>query len=445
MEYMYRKGLSAVKVKLTALLFAVLMLFCGCMEIESYVQPPYPEGQQQAVREALLQALTRGEAGDAYTLKYASVNQNSSAFVMLNADGALTQKDDAVLAVAFYALRSSGERVHLALLRREPSGWEVVTDVQGEGTDLHIATVKDLDGDGTAELLLGWDLFSNDYQLSIYRLDDTMQAVKDAGRYTTFLTGDINADAKEEIMLLHIGTNTTATLCSYAETRITVMDTALLRNDVRSFEKLFVGYTTGGGDGVYMDVKLAAETYATLLVYWDGAKLCAPLFDNSTGNGMIADRIPAVSVMDMDGNGVPEIPVTTRLADGGQATPQETWRWLTEWYTWDVTSGMAVRQFGSIVNIADGYSVELEEEWIDAVTTRYDMKTHTLWLEYTTQDGIKPFLAVQNTAALRDPVSPSDEYTLETLPGDLSLKIWYESEAPFHLTTEKVSYMLVGL
>ncbi len=433
-----------MKKKIAALLLCVCLLFCGCMDIESHLQPPHPEGQQQAVHEALKQALSRGESGDTYTLKYASVDSTSSAFVMLNADGALTQKDDAVLAVAFYTPRG-GERVRLALLRRTQDGWQTVTDVQGEGTDLHTARVADLDGDGVAELLLGWDLFSKEYQLSIYRLDDTMQAVKDAGRYTAYLTGDMDADAKDDILLLHIGTNATATLCKYADNRVTVMGTAILRDDVRSFEKTFVGYTTGGDNGVYMDVKLAADTYATLLAYWDGVKLCAPLFDTKTGNAMVADRIPAVSVMDADGNGVPEIPVTTRLADGGQATPQETWRWLTEWYTWDVASGTAVRQFGSIVNVVDGYSVELEEDWIDAVVTHYDTQTYTLWLAHKTAEGTQPFLAVQNTAALRDPVSPAEGYDFQMLPGNLPLKIWYESKTPFHLTTEKVSYMLVGL
>ncbi len=433
-----------MKAKIAVLLLVLSLLLCGCMDIESYLQPPHPEGQQQAVYTALTQALSRGETGDVYTLKYASVNNTSSAFVMLNADGNLTQKDDAVLAVAFYTPRG-GERVYLALLRREQSGWETVTYVKGEGTDLHTAAVADLDGDGTTELLLGWDLFSQEYQLSIYRLDETLHAVKDVGRYTAFLTKDMDADAKDDILLLHIGDGTTATLCRYENKSVTVVDTVSLRDDVRSFEKLFAGYTTSGDDGVYMDVRLAADTYATLLVYWNGTNLCAPLFNTETGNAMVADRIPAVSVMDADGNGVPEIPVTTRLADGEQAKPEETWRWLTEWYTWDVASGTAVRQFGSIVNSADGYSVELEEDWIDAVVTRYDTQTCTLWLDYKTTEGMQPFLAIQNTAALRNPVSPAEGYTFEMLPGSLPLKIWYESETPFHLTTEKVSYMLVEL
>ena len=112
-----------MKMKIPALLLVLVLLLCGCMDIESYLQPPRPGGQQQAVQEALTHALSRGEAGDTYTLKYASVNNNSSAFVMVSADGTLTQNDDAVLAVAFYAPRG-GERVHLALLRRQDNNWE---------------------------------------------------------------------------------------------------------------------------------------------------------------------------------------------------------------------------------------------------------------------------------------------------------------------------------
>ena len=431
-----------MKLKIAAIVLCFCLLLCGCMDIASYLQPPHPDGQQQAIHEALRAALTRSEAGDTYVLKYALVNDRSSAFVMLAADGTMTQNEDAVQAVAFYAPRS-GERVHLALLKRVDGIWEAVADVQGEGTDLHNAAVADLNGDGNVELLLGWDLFSNDYQLSIYRLDETLSAVKDAGRYTAFLTGDMDADNTNEIMLLQVSGAVTATLCRYTGDRVAVMDTVIMRDGVRSIETLFLGYTTANVNGVYMDVKLTVDTFATLLVYWDGTQLCSPLFDTKTGNAAVADRISAVAVMDVDGNGVPEIPVTTRLADGEQATADETWRWLTEWYTWDIANGTAARQFGSIVNRADGYSIELENDWVETLSTWYDAESCTLWLEYTDEEGTKPFLAVQNTANATQ--MANTEYTFETLPGNLPLKIWYETDAPFYLTVEKISYMLVSL
>lgn len=416
-----------------------LLLLCGCMDVESYLQPPRAGGQQQAVYAALETAL-----GDNYILEYATVDGNSSAFVMLNESGALTQNDDAVLAVAFYTPRS-GERVRLTLLRREDAAWTTVADVQGEGTDLHTASVADLDGDGAMELLVGWNLYSSDYQLSIYRLDTGFQAVADAGRYTAFLAADMNADGKDEILLLKSGGTATATLCGYADNRVITMGAVALRNDIRGYKKLLPGKLSSGADGVYIDAQLVADTYATLLVYWDTDKLVAPLFNTVTGNTVIADRTPPIAVMDADGNGVPEIPVTTRLADNAAATPEETWNWLTEWYTWDVTTGTAVRQFGSIVNRADGYSVELEEAWISTVVTRYDADTHTLWLEQKTDEGTVPFLAVQNTRNLRSQVSPAEGVAFETLPGSLPLKIWYETDAPYYLTMEKISYMLVML
>ena len=77
MEYI-AKGLVVVKAKWLVLILAFLLLFCGCMDVESYLQPPRPEGQQQAVHTALTQALSRGEAGDTYTLKYATVNTTIS-------------------------------------------------------------------------------------------------------------------------------------------------------------------------------------------------------------------------------------------------------------------------------------------------------------------------------------------------------------------------------
>ncbi len=426
-----------------AMLLCMLLLLTGCMDVESYLQPPRSQGQQQAVQDALETALSQGgDAGAAYILKYPTGGSISSAFLMLDGTGAPVGTDDAVTAVAFYA-PAAGQRTHIHLLRRAEDDWYSVADIAGEATDLHKVTLGDLDGDGEMELLVGWNLYSRDYQLSIYRLDDNLQKTADAGRYTECFVGDMNADGREEIMLLHIGSSVTASLRSWSADGITVMGDTNLRGDIRSFEKLLLGKLTSGADGLYVDALLDNGGYTTALIYWDGSRLQAPLHRAGVNSSRLADRTPYIAVMDVDGNGVPEIPVTVRL-HGTETETEGSWQWLTEWYNWDVTAGTAVRQFGSIVNSLDGYCIELEDAWLSTVTTRYDEATCTLWLEAPDATGeAVPFLAIQNAdAAGKETV---EGYTFETLPGSLPLRIWYETEAPYRLTMEKISYMLVAL
>lgn len=414
------------------------LLLTGCMDVESFLQPPRAQGQQQAVQQALEDALLTDQSEGGYVLKY-PVGGNTSAFLMLNDAGESVRADDATVAVAFYA-PAAGQHAHVHLLRKEKDGWRSVRDAEGEASDLHRVTLSDLDGDGNRELLVGWNLYSSSYQLSVYRLDDMLSCTADVGRYTEYFVGDMNADGCDEITFLNIGSTVTATLRRWLPSGVSTMGEAVLPVGIRSFEKMLLGKLSNGDDGLYIDALLDSGSYTTTLIYWDGERLSTPL--HTADVARIADRMPYVPVMDVDGNGVPEIPVTSSLS--ADAVMNGSWQWLTEWYSWDVAADAPVRQFGSVVNMQDGYCVELEDDWIPTVTTRYDEQTRTLWLEQVDEDGnTQPFLAVHNTAAESSP--DEDEFAFEELPGDLPLEIWYEADAPYRLTVEKISYMLIGV
>ena len=66
-----------------------------------------------------------------------------------------------------------------------------------------------------------------------------------------------------------------------------------------------------------------------------------------------------------------------------------------------------------------------------------------MWLQRPDENGERQsFLIVQNAVA--DELT-DEQRKFEVLPGNLPLRIWYETESPYHLTMEKISYMLVAL
>ena len=424
-----------MKKRIAAVALCLVLLFSGCADVESFLQPPRSQGQQQAVHDALETALKQdGDVNAAYILKYPVGGNISSAFVLLDENGVQTQAENAVTAVAFYA-PAVGQRTHIHLLQKDADGWQSVADVIGEANDLHKVTLGDLDGDGVCELLVGWNLYSSDFQLSVYSLRNALVGTADVGRYTEYYVGDLNADGGEDILLLHIGSTVTATLKRWSDRRAQVLGSATLHSGIRSFDKLLFGKLNVGTDGVYVDALLDTGMYTTELLYWDGERLQAPLHRGDGAVGLFNERAAHVPVMDVDGNGVPEIPVSARMpgADDG-------WQWLTEWYTWDVSTNTAVRRFGSIVNTTDGYCIELEDEWIATLRVQYDDAQGILWLYHPDGNGENvPFLAVS-----ADGTASDGERDFEALPG-ASLRVWYEEDAPYRLSLEKISYMLVTL
>lgn len=412
-----------------------LLLLTGCMDVESYLQPPRAQGQQQAVQNALEIALSEdGETAAAYVLKYPVGGSISSSFLMLDENGLLTDADTAVMAVAFYAAKAGGH-THIHFLLRDAEGWHSVKDVKGESTDLHKVSLGDLDGDGKMELLVGWNLYSSSYQLSVYLLDGTLKKTADVGRYSDYFVGDMDADGTDEFLLLHIDTTVTASLRRWTSAGVTVMGDVVLPGGIRSFEKMLLGKLSSGDDGLYVDALLESGEYTTTLLYWDGKHLHAPLHQGAAPR--IANRTPYVAVMDIDGNGVPEIPVTSPISGGERGLV------LADWYSWDLSADAAVRQFSSVVNVNDGYCIELEDAWTVGLSATYDEEKRALWLQRPDEnDELQSFLIVQNTVAEE---LAEEQRRFEVLPGNLPLRIWYETEPPYSLTMEKISYMLVAL
>lgn len=427
-----------MRVKWLAAALAICLCLTGCvMDVESYLQPPYL--QQQAVQDALSVALQKNGVADGYTLKYPIGGSITSAFVLLDDTGLQTTAENATMALAFY-VPVGEEKAHIHLLGLSGGEWTTLADTVGSDKDIERVILGDADGDGVEELFVGFCGYTNDATLYMYRLRDAyLQNPHSFGRYTAAFVGDMDGVGGDEAVLLHASKDTvSASMLSLQNGTPVTKGKLALAGDVRRFEKLLYGNTSDGTPALYIDAVRASGTYVTEMLYWDGKKLCAPLCNAALGAPLSA-RTAHVSVMDTDGNGVPEFPLTSRLPKVENATADNTWQWLTEWYVWDVTKGAAVRQFAGIVNRVDGYYIELEDAWLPSLGTRYDAQSATLWLE---TDGT-PFLAVR---CIKDTIRQSEETQQFVMLSENSpYAVWFDTAETYRLTLEKISYMLVSL
>lgn len=378
-----------------AALAALLLLSCaGCsLEIESFLCPPQALGEQKAVQVALETYIKdSGQSSTRYRLAHPLEGDHTSAFVLCDSTGMPVGEGGgaAVLAVAFYTPDPSLKEVHINLLRRDGTEWVSVEDQVGFGPSILQAAFEDLDGDGMAELITGWDTYnSNDHRLAVMALGDGITVLSDTPLYTRLCRGDITDDGCTDLLLLRISNSgVTAALHTMQDGTLIALDTVVLDGDIRQFGGVTLCRLTDGSRGLFVDGVKGHGTMVTELVRYDGTRLTAPFCHPATHSTTDTERIGSLPAWDVDGNGVPEIPLCTPLQgyEAGEELPD--YALLTVWCAWDPATGEWSEKMTTVVNRADGYLVTLDENRRRNLSTEYDEQQRTLSLRDTATGGV---------------------------------------------------------
>ncbi|MBQ8683899.1 MAG: hypothetical protein IJ518_05230 [Clostridia bacterium] len=431
-----------------AALLALTLLLSGCsLDVESFLQPPRMQGEQQAVQAALETYLRDSGAMKLglYTLKYPTVGEHTSAFVLCDGAGQPLDASAATaqMAVAFYALASAPEETHINLLYRNGTEWVSMGDCIGSGTDIRQVAFGDLDGDGTEELLAGWSTYnSRDHRLAVYTMTDGLTLLADDRLYTSLFVGDMTTAGRDELLLLHSGgEGVTASLEQFRDGRLHNAGTVALDGKIQQFGNMTFCRLAEGVQGLYVDAAKSDDTTITELIYYDDRGLHAPFYDGVAGATTVTGRSGGLISRDVDGDGLLEIPVTRPWGQPAQA-PAHVAELLTVWRGWDYSSRTFHDRLLTVTNPTDGYAVVLDTAQTEKLSSRYMADTHTLQL--TQRDTGEGWLWLCAGATMNE--APREGLASVVLWTDTAGKpacvAWFDAT---QTDAEKVRYMVLRL
>ncbi len=311
--------------------------------------------------------------------------------------------------------------------------YQVAGVVEGDGTAIYSVDYVDLNGGGSKELVVNWQISTGAYQLGAYTLDELRQAKLPEGESIAgrsdllatelLLTGcsgasdvssvssgyclvDLDQDTRTEIAVARIdptGLNSLIELYGWRDGGLASVGTAELSAGIAALNRIRSNYLQGE---LFSPALYVSSTLA------DGSKVIDVLACQAAGGGErkmknlsllpsgvsrdVLQGYTDVALTDINGDGVLELPAPTALPTYGEGASSNFW--LIDWNQYGET-GRRRHIMTTYHNVADSWYLEIPEDWRGRITiSRNDQvsgRREVVFSRWRGQDEApQPFLSV---------------------------------------------------
>lgn len=364
--------------RLAALFLAVVFSLCfsACSGVESeednLLSAPRLEGDLAPIQQALEEY-----AGEGITLKYPVSGEYRSALILKDVTG-----DGRNEAVAFYSTTvDKTVTMHINVIASDGKKWASMGDLSLVGSGVESVSFSDLDGNGTEDIIVGWNIYGNvDKQVGVYTFDKGKPVQRVLEPYSAFLCHDITDDGISDLSVIYLNSaekTALAKVIALTDIGISEMGQVTLDGGVTSYSTPVVSTLKDGTPALYIDAVKGVGMQTEIIWFEEG--VLKTLFDPEAPETSLTYRASAVASRDYNGDGVIDLPLTEILLSTANLAEADK-VWFTNWSTFD---GKAFRLIAStFMNYSDGYSLTVPEH----------LKTK-LHLVRRTQDRLRIFYA----------------------------------------------------
>ncbi len=349
------------------LVLSLLLMLCGCTygaTVDTLLVPPRLSGEQEQIYQAL-----QNVAGRDIQLQYPKSGDYLSAFILADIDG-----DRAEESIVFYektGLSAAENKLRINVLDKDGDVWRSVCDMPTVGAEIERVVIAPVGQRDAARVVIGYSVVDrSDRALVVYDYTSDGLSQCFSAAYSLFDVQDLDGNGTNELLVLRADS-----ALSGAQAAVFTPDendrfrkTQLsLRSSCTGFSQILYAREEGEEAVIYADMLTGVTTMQTELLRYDGERLSHVLPDESAASE--TTRSVGCLTLDIDDDGVPEIPVQT-IFPGYEGTASDQNIRLTRWMT--AEDGKLREKMRGYYSVSEGYAFMLPEPWQENVTAVSD-------------------------------------------------------------------------
>lgn len=390
------KKFRIITMIITVLIICLSLSSCDITigSVDALMRPPKLSGDSSLLQVAFDQTLGNK---DAVVMKTPVSGDNRSSFLFFDMDN-----DGSDEAFVFYSDPSVDEMAKVGIFKKIKDRWELVSSIKGQGEDIYEVNFADINGDNVFELILCW-IYTTDAEnnaqnvisvaseriMTVYKYSENATTLLKTESFSKLLVEDFNNDGSDDLLLVNINLSnienrTTARLLSFNEKYTIMRDTVVAISgflDVFNMTTDTVNIDNKEHTRIYID-GIITETAAiteVIDIEHENFELTLPLYQNNISDKPVTLRDSRISSVDIDNDGVVEIPTLENLPCGERIsddTENPIPLNLTVWS--ELSDDLIKTDFKCIFNSTYGYMFIFSQEWIGNITAVYNSDTALL-------------------------------------------------------------------
>ena len=363
-----RRGALKLLICLTLMLTLSGCLFKTADEL--YALPELPEDYQQ-LQIKLDEVMAALDAEFAAPLS----GSNTATVQLQDLDG----DGESESTIAFFRVNSSEQPLCICVFWQLPDGaYTEAYTIRGEGTAIDSINYVDIDGDGTKEILVSWQISARVHTLTAYQLgvEDVVELVHTAYN-ESFTVFDLDRDNQQELLVLQTDDTGESVdrveYYNYENGQMVLSATAPMSRGADSIASggVRTGYLRENIPALYVSVMCGDATVTDIYAMRDGVFTNISLNPDSGVSGETMRYYTDVAPQDINSDGILELPKPVAVAEYQAVQNAAANFWLIYWRQFDVDGNVYTVQI-NYHNLIDGWYLNIPESWVGQITISRD-------------------------------------------------------------------------